>query len=91
MLSQQGVDVATVVQVAICVIGLITTCLVPWAYIMERRLARIESRLSNGVAALLEHHDSRLIDIDKRLREIELVCARQGGIRELRSDKSSDS
>jgi len=60
------------------IISIIITAAVPWAFIMERRLARIEIRISNGFADdiqrirtnsdrlsdTMRNHEGRLIKLE---------------------------
>lgn len=59
------------VQVVVCIIGIITTGAVPWAYLMERRLASIEGKLLNGIQDRLQRLEARADSATERLRVAE--------------------
>lgn len=63
-------------EIVLVMIGLVTTAGVPWAFIMERRLARIEARLVNGISQRLDSHSKIIVDLERRIREVEIRCAR---------------
>jgi hypothetical protein len=62
-----------VVQLAIAVF-----CVgaVPWAIVVERRLAKIDGRLSNGLSERISTNRKQLSDVERRLRNCEIMLAK---------------
>jgi len=44
----------TIQTVVLIVVGLVSSAMVPWAFIIERRLARLEVKLGNGFARRID-------------------------------------
>ena len=65
----------TVQTIVMVVIGVITTGMVPWAYLIERRLARLEARLGNGFSKRIEKHSDLLHDVQNEIHVIETKMA----------------
>lgn len=55
---------ATVSTILMTIMTLVMGGLVPWAYVIERRLSRIEARLTNGL-------NDRIVRVEARLQKYE--------------------
>ena len=60
---------ATITTVLMTIMTLVMGGLVPWAYVIERRLSRIEARLTNGLNDRVARVEQRLDTYEDQLHK----------------------
>ena len=70
-------DQMTIQTVVLAIIGIISASSIPWAFVIERRMARIESKISNGIVEVLNRQQVKLDQITDRVTDLEVNAARK--------------
>lgn len=57
--------------VVLSIMGLVATAAIPWAYVVERRMARMETLLDNGMKDKLIRVENLCDELDNRTARLE--------------------